>query len=689
MTQAPRFPGRWASTALGWLGARPQLLLTLLVLAALGPFLGKPFNIDDPLFLWVARHIHSHPANPYGFNLNWYGWESPMWEVTKNPPLAAYYLAAAAAILGWSEVALHAAFLVPAVAAILGTYRLAHRLCPRPVLAALATLFTPAFLVSSTSVMCDTMMLAFWVWAIVMWAEGLDQGTSWRLLGSALLIALAALTKYFGACLVPLLFVYGLMLRRRLGLWVLWFLIPLALLAAYHGAGYALYGKGLLSDAGTYAVTARAGSWASAVATSLTALSFTGGCLAVAVTAVCWLWRPRVLAGLVLFGCLVALAIHANYVVPSLVGAGASRRLLEGQLLLWVTGGAGVLVLGLWAAWRWRDASSCLLASWTLGTFVFSGYLNWTVNARSLLPMAPAVGILLARRLSDGSDADRPWRRLGVGLSLLVAAAVSLCVAAGDLQLAQAVRESAHQSYARLTSKEGTLWFGGHWGFQYYLDRLGQNAKPVVNGHLHAKLGDLLASPGNNTNVEAPHSPQYDSMEDWSIAGPRWVTTLNREVGASFYASVLGPLPFSFASIPPERVTIHHLVPTADITLVTSDRGDLACASQETLRDLQCGFTDETAPRHGDEQRTLQPVYTTDRRLYLMPGLFLEPSIRSRYESESPSKPREELKRFTAECRISTVGTLGGVRTRWLAGGAWSDPQAIEVATISDCRISP
>ena len=101
-----------------------------------------------------------------------------MWAVTENPPLASYYLALAAGILGWSEMALHFAFLLPAVAAILGTYRLARRFCQSPMLAAVATLFTPVFLVSSTTVMCDVMMLAFWVWAAVLWLEGMEEKPS-------------------------------------------------------------------------------------------------------------------------------------------------------------------------------------------------------------------------------------------------------------------------------------------------------------------------------------------------------------------------------------------------------------------------------------------------------------------------------------------------------------------------------
>jgi len=92
--------------------------------------------MDDPLFIWVARHIQTHPADPYGFNVNWYGSVTPIWEVTKNPPLACYYIAAMARILGWGEIALHTALLLPALAAILGSYRLAGHFCARPMLAA-------------------------------------------------------------------------------------------------------------------------------------------------------------------------------------------------------------------------------------------------------------------------------------------------------------------------------------------------------------------------------------------------------------------------------------------------------------------------------------------------------------------------------------------------------------------------
>ena len=55
----------------------------------------------------------------------------------------------------------------PALALVVGTYRLGLRCTRLPLLATLAALFTPGVLVSATSVMCDTTMAAFWIWAVV------------------------------------------------------------------------------------------------------------------------------------------------------------------------------------------------------------------------------------------------------------------------------------------------------------------------------------------------------------------------------------------------------------------------------------------------------------------------------------------------------------------------------------------
>ena len=98
----------------------PWIALALFTVAYL-PFLSKPFHVDDPVYLWVARQIQSRPFDFYGFTINWYGTAESAAEVMQNPPLTSYYVALAALVGGWGEVALHLAMLLPALGVILGT----------------------------------------------------------------------------------------------------------------------------------------------------------------------------------------------------------------------------------------------------------------------------------------------------------------------------------------------------------------------------------------------------------------------------------------------------------------------------------------------------------------------------------------------------------------------------------------
>jgi 4-amino-4-deoxy-L-arabinose transferase-like glycosyltransferase len=168
-------------------------VLSVMTVLFLAPFAGKAFNIDEPLFIKAARQIVERPLDPYGFHVLWYDTDMPMSEVTKNPPLASYYIALASTLLGWSEVALHLAFLPLALAMVAGTFLLARRFCRHPFLAGLVALSTPVFLVSSTTVMCDTMMMAFWVWAVLLWIEGIERDDMVWLTAASLLVAASAL----------------------------------------------------------------------------------------------------------------------------------------------------------------------------------------------------------------------------------------------------------------------------------------------------------------------------------------------------------------------------------------------------------------------------------------------------------------------------------------------------------------
>src|SRR5947208_7316378 len=377
---------------------RDALFATIAVIAALAPFLNKAFHIDDPLFLWIAHQVSRHPADPYGFSVNWYVSAKPMFSVMQNPALNAYYIALAASFLGWSELAMHGAFLLPAVAAVLGTFFLAQRLSGSPLLAALLMLFTPVFLISATTVMCDVWLLALWVWSVDCWLRGLERHSYRLLLLASLLAAAAALTKYFGASLVPLLAVYTLVRERRLTSRLLFLLIPVAVIVIYETMTKAKYGQGLFSAAMIYPWEATAKAEKQLSGQFLTGLSFAGGCLfpALFYAPLLKLRRNFHAAGslatesgkmpnfrILIVGIAIFLAL-----LP-LVYLGIARGLtsrtdviaatVEGALF--ATIGVGILALAAADLFQQKTADSLLLNLWVFGTFFFATMMNWSITS--------------------------------------------------------------------------------------------------------------------------------------------------------------------------------------------------------------------------------------------------------------------------------------------------------------------
>jgi 4-amino-4-deoxy-L-arabinose transferase-like glycosyltransferase len=542
----------------GWISRWPQASLVLLTLICLLPFSSKAIHADDPLFIRAAQQIIKHPLDPYGFSMVWYEYEKPMSRVTQNPPLASYYMALVGSVAGWSERVLHLSFLLPALGVVIGTYDLALRLTEKPLLAATATLLTPGFLVSASGLMCDVMMLALWMLAAVFWMEGLDEPVRpLNLAISSLLITACALTKYFGVSLVPLLLVYSLARRRRLGSWIGFLLIPLLLLGAYELWSRALYGSGLLSYALYYTrgIHTKDREGLSALGRALIGLAFAGGCTLPALSFVPWLWsRKQILLGTILTA-LLGFSFFNGWV--NLGTAYMDYKWISNhwgwvnvQLLFFFAGGISVWGLALADFWQKRDATSLLLLAWVGGTFFFSAVVNWTINARSVLPLIPAVAILIARRLDQVQQPFAGWRPLAWSVPLIVSGAVSLWVASGDAALANTARMAANYFHQQTRNESGAVEFQGHWGFQYYMESFG--AHPLEQGILGPHPGDIVVVPVNNTN-QFKLAEENALMRAVDIPVRSRVATMSTEMGAGFYSSVWGPLPFAVGPVPNER----------------------------------------------------------------------------------------------------------------------------------------
>jgi 4-amino-4-deoxy-L-arabinose transferase-like glycosyltransferase len=534
-----------------WPEPRPAVaacVLAAATLACLLPFLGKAAHMDDPLFIWTARHIQSHPFDFYGFNVNWGYHERPMAENMQNPPLAAYYLSLVGSVIGWSEPALHFGFLLPAVALVLGTYFLSGRFCTHPFAASLGLLAMPVCLLSSTTLMCDTMMAAFWVWSIYLWIAGSER--SWQLWVAAALMTLCALTKYFGASLIPLLAVYSVFHQRGTRRWARFFILPIVVLALYQWATARYYGHGLLSNAASYLTTQR---FVRGFGTRfLETLAFCGGCTLMGLATLPLLWgRKGFGAGAIgAIASALIILLMKKIGIFAVVENGSVNWPFVLQASLFIVAGATVIALMASDLIHYRTPESLLLAFWITGGLIFAGGLNWTISGRNFLPIAPAVALLVVRRLESRSPGDGtdPFRYFVWPLAISLA--VALMVAQADYQLAGSARTAAISIKNQLAARSSGIAFEGHWGFQYYMEQLG--AKPLAQKPLVLTSNEAIVIPMGNTCIFDLPSTVVEPFADVEVPASKWLSIQSIPSGAGFYSDDWGPAPFVFNRARPE-----------------------------------------------------------------------------------------------------------------------------------------
>jgi hypothetical protein len=470
-------------------------------------------------------------------------------------------------LFGWSEPVLRLALALPTLAAVLGTYCLGRRWCTRPVLAALATLLMPVFLLCSTSVLGDILMLAFWIWAIYLWDRGICDRQSPFLALAGVLMALAVLCAYNGVLLIPLLLVHALAVRRKPGWWLLALLLPGLVLGIYESMTYEIYGRSVLLDLLDTALEQPAVPRRGFIPTLMTGLAFAGGCVAEVLFFAPLLYRGRVLLWALVAGTLLV------FISPLLGDFGPhelySRRVVRWALIVQgvVFSGAGVglfLIAGTDFARR-RDPQGLLLLLWVLATVVFGTFMTGAILGRSFLPLSPAAALLIVRRLEQrfGPNQGRAgWRLYG---PLVPAGLLSLLVVWADYGWAGSAQEAASEIGAQYMDRKQkvnskrTLWFQGHWGFHYYMEAAG--GRPMDYRSLQLHRGDILAIPFNNYSQRVP-PPEI--LRPRALLRPStcsWLTTMNRWSGAGYYGDGHGPLPFALGEADPEIYFVCEFIP--------------------------------------------------------------------------------------------------------------------------------
>lgn len=541
---------------------RDALALVALTIALLLPFADKPLHVDDPLFVATAEQIRRDPLDFYGLEVFWNRVPEPMAVANLNPPGVGYYLAAVSWVGGFGERSLHLGMMVPAIALVLGTMRLAVLIGASAPLAGVLLLSFPAVLVSATSLMTDTLAAALWCWSVVLWIEAHRDGGVARFVGAGLLAAACLLTKYVGLGLVPLFVAHALWSRRRLGAWILAPALACAIALLYRASMIGRYGVDPFALAGSYSVARQHHGVGSAVRGAIVGLSFLGGSFATVGFLAPRLWRRRDLlrAGAVgaLFGAAVGIPIAARSDSPLSPGWGAS---LVVHLGVFIAAGLGIAALiATRVASKQREA--WLLGGWILGIAVFASFVNWTTNARSFLPAAPAIAVVLADAIERRIPVMLRWSRVvPIAAGLLLA----LVVAHADHRLAVTNRLAATELAARYADASDPVRFHGSWGFQHYMQQRGMKK---LGGH----EGDVVAGTRLVTSAFAGGGlvlpPAVASLvEERRFHVGALASTHHPARGAGFYGSFIGPVPFALGAPPDDLYRVYEIRETVRVDL--------------------------------------------------------------------------------------------------------------------------
>lgn len=478
------------------------------------PFLGKPVHLDDANFLVLAEGARLDPWRPHAVEVNWQGTLQPAFEVLSNPPGIGWVLAPVVGQPDWLQ---HLWVLLWLPLAAWGAWRLGERLAGRPAAAAILLCGSPVALLAAQSRMPDLPLLAC---VLAGMAGALGPGSLGRRVPALLLLGCAALFRYSGAALVPLV-VAAELLRpstapagRRLGQALLAGLLaaaPLLLLVLHdlhaYGQPHVLAMVGFQGDAGD--------SGRDALRKVVAAVAMLGGAAALPLLA--WA-RPRRAAA----GALAGAGL-------GLIGAVLSAQEPAAAALTVAFGAAGGAALG--GASPGRDRDTWVLGLWLFGGLAFFLFLRFAA-ARYWLPFfAPAV--LLPLRVAPP--------RL-VAAACLLTPGLGLLLALDDLELARAQEALAAEvlEAAQEVGAEGTGLVAGHWGFQHHLEAAGwaplEEDAPVPRGTLLAVSA-----------VAWPQSPGPGCLRPlgrWAAAdrwpGPRVHT---RQGAANVHAFVLSARP--------------------------------------------------------------------------------------------------------------------------------------------------
>lgn len=532
---------------------RTGVILALLWLAATAFNLTKAVHIDDTAYLEIAKAIRADPLHAMTGQISWVREREPIHSVNQ-PHLFFYFLAVTEALVGESELAFHLVESVFTLLALIFFFLLAQRFVPRHALFLSALFVLGPALLPGQNIMCDVPMLACWLiflWAVLQPDRGLG-----HLVIAALAAAAACLIKYTSLVLLPVLILDLFWRRDWRQCWVIG--IPLALLAVWSLFNYLDYGGvHLLGRSGS---PKGVGVTAQRLLTTLICLG--------AVTPFTVLLFPRLLrqrgGGYLLLAAALVGAVQVYWGVREW-GDTPLNALLRGVflangllLLVWVLWGAAVRLN--FSGLVFPDESQrpdAVFTATMLGLIAFLALLAPFLAVRHILPLVPILLILLGRYAV--LESARFWR----GAAFLLTVGLGVAIAVSDWFLADVYRKAAPQLMAKVNEirqdeSDSTVWYTGHWGWQWYARKAGMRQYDYRDSPLREGDYLVLTEMVPRQEIDADEWRRLDRIRTIVVpSGPATLLrTANRVPYGGYYAIGLKALPWTLSREPLDEFVI-------------------------------------------------------------------------------------------------------------------------------------
>ena len=454
-----------------------SLLLCLLFTVLLRlPFLNQAIQGDDVYYLYGAEHALIDPGHPHDTSYVFRG-DLVSMRGHPHPPLNSWVLAGLLAIWGdVYEIRFHAAWMLFSLLAVGAVWWLARRFTGAPTLPTLLFSVTAAFVVNANSFEPDVPLVALLMAGTALLVHAADSGSLGAAGGSAVALALAAMTGYQAVLFTPILAAY--LWFRRSRRWREWLIICAPVLVVMAWQGYERFTSGSVPLAVLHHYTDQY-AFQNPTAKLLNAAALT------------------VHLGWLIFPVLAAVAFRPRWrsVLMAIAVVSAGLAFHDWNPLCWASFGAGLIVLtGCVTRLRSRDADERFLAVWVVLYFAGAVAGAFAGSERYLLPVVAAVAILAARLLPS-----RRWLVVGI----VGQGAISLALAFVNYQHWDGYREfvAAHREdiYAHRT------WVAAEWSLRFYAESEGAlsmtHTTQVQAGDLvlTSALSDVVT--GNRTDL--------------------------------------------------------------------------------------------------------------------------------------------------------------------------------------------